>query len=126
MKSKICGISDLKTLKFLTNHPNSPQFIGFIVNYPKSKRYVKIDKLKDLLKIDKKNSYYVAVLVKPDQKILKEISSLPFDYYQIYDCEPTEIKLIKEKFQKKIITAFTVGGLDDVKKYILYDDVSDI
>ena len=39
MKSKICGISDIETLKFLTNHPASPQFIGFIVNYPKSKRY---------------------------------------------------------------------------------------
>ena len=42
MKSKICGISDSKTLKFLTDHTASPEFIGFIVNYPKSKRYVKI------------------------------------------------------------------------------------
>ena len=92
MKSKICGISDLKTLKFLTNHSSSPEYIGFIVNYPESKRYVEVDKLIDLLKIDKKNSSYVAVLVKPDQKILEEIKSLPFDYYQIYDCEPDEIK----------------------------------
>ena len=36
MKSKICGISDSKTLKHLTNHPNPPQYIGFIVNYKKS------------------------------------------------------------------------------------------
>ena len=57
MKSKICGISDSVTLKFLTNHPNSPQFIGFIVNYSKSKRYVEINKLKKLLKIKKKNPY---------------------------------------------------------------------
>ena len=85
MKSKICGISDPITLKFLTNYHISPQFIGFIVNYPKSKRYVDPAKLKDLLRIDKKNSYYVAVLVKPDQKILEEIKDLPFDYYQIYD-----------------------------------------
>ena len=54
MKSKICGISDTKTLKFLTEHPLSPQFIGFIINYPKSKRYVALNKLKDLLKIEKK------------------------------------------------------------------------
>ncbi len=126
MKSKICGISDPKTLKFLTDHSASPQFIGFIVNYPKSKRYVEIDKLKDLLKIDKKNSSYVAVLVKPDQKILKEINDLPFDYYQIYDCDPVEIKMIKEKYNKKIITAFTVQNLDDVKKHTLYDAVTDI
>ena len=58
MKSKICGISDANTLKFLTDHPLSPQFIGFIVNYPKSKRYVEPYKLKELLKIDKSKTYY--------------------------------------------------------------------
>ena len=126
MKSKICGISDTKTLKFLTNHPAPPQFIGFIVNYPKSKRNVKIDKLKVLLKLDKKDSLYVAVLVKPDQKILEDIKDLPFDYYQIYDCKPDEIKKIKEKYSKKIITAFTIQNLDDVKRHILYDNVTDI
>ena len=126
MKSKICGISDSVTLKFLTNHPNSPQFIGFIVNYSKSKRYVEINKLKKLLKIKKKKSLYVAVLVKPDQKILDEIKDLPFDYYQIYDCNPVEIKMIKEKYNKKIITAFTIQNLEDVKKHILYKEVTDI
>ena len=126
MQVKICGISDPITLKFLTEHPHSPKFIGFIVNYPKSRRYVEINKLKDLLKIDKKNSSYVAVLVKPDTKILEEIKNLPFDYYQVYDCDPKETKDIKEIYNKKIITAFTVQSLDDVKKYNLYSDVSDI
>jgi phosphoribosylanthranilate isomerase len=126
MQVKICGISDPITLKFLTEHPHSPKFIGFIVNYPKSKRYVEINKLKDLLKIDKKNSTYVAVLVKPDTKILEDIKNLPFDYYQVYDCDPKEIKDIREIYNKKIITAFTVQSLDDVKKYNLYSDVSDI
>jgi phosphoribosylanthranilate isomerase len=126
MQVKICGISDPITLKFLTEHPNSPKFIGFVVNYPKSKRYVEINKLKDLLKIDKKNSSYVAVLVKPDTKILEDIKNFPFDYYQVYDCDPKEIKNIKEIYNKKIITAFTVQSLDDVKKYNLYSDVSDI
>ena len=126
MQVKICGISDPITLKFLTEHPHSPKFIGFIVNYPKSRRYVEMNKLKDLLKIDKKNSSYVAVLVKPDTKILEEIKNLPFDYYQVYDCDPKEIKDIKEIYNKKIITAFTVQSLDDVKKYNLYSGVSDI
>ena len=126
MQVKICGISDPITLKFLTEHSHSPKFIGFIVNYPKSKRYVEINKLKDLLKIDKNNSTYVAVLVKPDIKILEEIKNLPFDYYQVYDCDPKEIKNIKEMYNKKIITAFTVQSLDDVKKYNQYSDVSDI
>ena len=126
MKSKICGISDITTLNFLTNYPSPPDFIGFIVNYPKSKRYVELNKLKDLLKIDKKKSSYVAVLVKPDKKILEEIQSLPFDYYQIYDSHPDEIRKIKELYNKKIISAFTVQNYDDVKKYKLYEDIADI
>ena len=126
MKSKICGISDSKNLKFLTNHTFPPEFIGFIVNYPKSKRFIEVDKLKNLLKTDKKKSLYVAVLVKPNQKILEEIKNLPFDYYQIYDCEPDEIKKIKKRYNIKIITAFTVKGSDDVNKYKLYKDITDI
>ena len=126
MKSKICGISDSKILKFLTSHPYSPEFIGFIVNYPKSKRFVEYNKLIKLLKINKKNSLYVAVLVKPDQRILENIKSLPFDYYQIYDCEPNEIKIIKEKYNKKIITAITIKNSDDVKKHKLYENITDI
>ena len=54
MKSKICGISDSKILKYLTDHSSPPQYIGFIVNYPKSKRFVGHNKLKELLNINKK------------------------------------------------------------------------
>ena len=97
MKSKICGISDSKTLEHLTKHSNPPQYIGFIVNYPKSKRFVQHDRLKELLKVDKKDLKYVAVLVQPDENILEEIKDLPFDYYQIYDCTPSVVKSIKEK-----------------------------
>ena len=49
MKVKICGISDSKTLEYLTTHNYPPEFIGFIVNYPKSKRFVEFDKLKNIL-----------------------------------------------------------------------------
>ena len=126
MKSKICGISDSETLKYLIEHPNSPQYIGFIVNYPKSKRFVEQGQLKELLKIDKKNSKYVAVLVKPNESILEEIKNLPFDYYQIYDCTPAEIKLIVEKYNRKIIVAITVKDQNDVVKYLEFNELADI
>ena len=126
LKSKICGVSDSRTLSYIINHSHPPQFIGFIVNFPKSKRYVNSDKLKELLKIDKKKSLYVAVLVNPDHDILEEIKNLPFDYYQLYDCNPTKIKSIKEKYKRKVITAITVKDKDDVNKYKLYSDTSDI
>ena len=126
MKSKICGISDSKTLKYLTDHSNSPQYIGFIVNYPNSKRFVEDNQLKKLLEIDKKNSKYVAVLVRPNEDILEKIKDLPFDYYQIYNCSPAEIKSIIEKYNIKIIVAITVLDQNDVIKYMEYNEVADI
>jgi len=124
--SKICGISDLDTLNFIINHPYPPQFIGFICNYKKSSRYVEVEKLNELLTLDKKKSNFVAVLVKPDEKILERIKHLPFDYYQVYDCTPEEIKEIKQKYNKKIITALTIKDETDVEKYQLFSEVTDI
>ncbi|WP_415278386.1 phosphoribosylanthranilate isomerase [Candidatus Pelagibacter sp. Uisw_094] len=123
---KICGISDSKTLEFLTSHPTPPKMIGFICNWPKSKRFVEHDKLKELLKVDKKKSEYVAVLVKPTQNILEKIKNLPFDYYQLYDCTPAEVKSIKEKYNKKIIVAITVKNQNDTVKYLEYNELADI
>ena len=124
--SKICGISDLNTLDFIINHPYPPQYIGFICNYKKSSRYVEVEKLNELLTLNKKKSNFVAVLVKPDEDILEKIKHLPFDYYQIYDCTPKEIKEIKQKYNKKIITALTIKDETDVEKYQLFSEVTDI
>jgi phosphoribosylanthranilate isomerase len=126
LKSKICGISDSKILENLVNHKNSPEFVGFIVNYPKSKRYVEKEKLKELLRIDKKKSLYVAVLVNPEQKILEEIKDLPFDYYQIYNCNADKIQSIKNTYKKKIIVALTIENSKDIKNHELYKNVADI
>jgi phosphoribosylanthranilate isomerase len=123
---KICGISDSKTLEFLTSHPAPPKMIGFICNWPKSIRFVEFDNLKELLKVDKRKSEYVAVLVKPNENILEKIKDLPFDYYQLYDCTPAEIKLIKEKYNKKIIVAITVKDQNDTVKYLEYNELADI
>ncbi|MDB9736361.1 phosphoribosylanthranilate isomerase [Candidatus Pelagibacter sp.] len=123
---KICGISDSKTLEFLTSHPTPPKMIGFICNWPKSKRFVERNKLKELLKVDKKKSEYVAVLVKPNEDILERIKDLPFDYYQLYDCTPAEVKSIKEKYNKKIIVAITVKDQNDTVKYLEYNELADI
>ena len=126
LKSKICGVSDSTTLQYIINHDYPSQFIGFIVNYPKSKRYVDLKKIKELLRISKKKSFYVAVLVNPDHKILEEIKNLPFDYYQLYDCSPDKVRFIKKEYNKKIITAFTIKNKEDINQYELFKDISDI
>ncbi len=126
LKTKICGISDSKTLNYIVNHNYPPQFIGFVINYPKSKRYVEIKKLQELLKINKRKSFYVAVLVNPQNEFLEKIKDFPFDYYQLYNCNFEKIQLIKKKYNKKIITAFTINNYKDFENFESFKDVTDI
>ena len=126
MLSKICGIKDPTTLDYLINHKYPPQFIGFICNYKKSKRYIKFDNLVKLVNVDKKEIFFVAVLVNPDESFLEKIKDLNFDYYQLYNVSPERTKIIKNKYNKKIISALTINKKSDVNKYISYKNFSDI
>ena len=123
---KICGISDPETLNYILNHPYPPQFIGFITNYEKSKRFVKFEKLKNLINVNKKKTNFVSVLVNPNNEILEKIKDLNFDYYQLYDVDPNRTKEIKDKYKIKIISALTISNEQDVYKYKNYSDISDI
>ena len=104
LECKICGVSDPKILKYIINHPYPPKFIGFITNYAKSKRFVKLDKLKKLIDTNKKKTEFVAVLVKPNNEILENIKN----------------------YNKKIISAITVESKFDVNKYKKFLPFSDI
>jgi len=126
LKCKICGVSNSKILNFIVNHKFPPQFVGFIVNYPKSKRFVETENLKQLINVNKNKTKFVAVLVKPDETILKEIKDLNFDYYQLYDVNLNKTKEIKERYKIKIISAITVSNQEDVDKYKNYSEISDI
>ena len=123
---KICGVSDHKTLNYILNHPHPPEFIGFITNYEKSKRFVEYEKLRALINVDKKKVNFTSVLVDPNNEILEKIKDINFDYYQLYDVNPERTKEIKSKYKIKIITALTISGKDDIAKYKDYSDVSDI
>ena len=123
---KICGISESKTLKYIINHSFPPNYIGFISNYKKSKRFVKYENLKELLNVKKKKIKFVSVLVKPSYKILDKIKNLKFDYYQLYGVNPMRTKKIKKKYKIKIITALTIKNKNDVNRYKDYLKISDI
>ena len=123
---KICGVSDLETLSYILNHQFPPKFVGFITNYKKSKRYVEYEKLKNLVSIEKGNTNFVSVLVNPDDQILEQIKELNFDFYQLYDVNPEKTRIIKEKYEIKVITALTIQSQKDVDKYKDYDEISDL
>mgnify|MGYP001190831461 FL=1 len=123
---KICGVSDLETLRFIVNHSYPPDYIGFITNYKKSKRFVDYEKLKELLKIKRQNISFVSVMVKPSDEFLKKIGNLNFDYYQLYDVSPERTKIIKEISPIKIISAITINKKKDVNNYKRYLNLSEI
>ncbi len=123
---KICGISDLTTLNYILNHSHPPNFVGFICNYRKSRRFVEYENLKILLSHKKNKTYFVSVLVSPDKQILEKIKNLNFDFYQLYDVSPQKTKEIKEKYKVKIITALTIKDKKDVEVYKDYNGISDI
>ena len=123
---KICGISDPETLNYILNHPHPPKYIGFITNYKKSKRYVTYENLKNLVRVNKKQTNFVSVLVSPTNELLEKIKNLNFDYYQLYDVDPIRTLEIKKKYEIKIISALTISNKEDVDKYKDYLEISDI
>ena len=123
---KICGISDPKTLSYILNHPFPPKFIGFITNYKKSKRYVDYENLKNLVNVNKKQTNFVSVLVDPTNELLEKIKNLNFDYYQLYDVDPSRTVEIRKKYKIKIISAITISNKKDVDRYKDYLKISDI
>jgi len=125
MKLKVCGLSN--SIEVETCVSLQVNYCGFILNYPKSHRYVTLDKAKNLTNINKKNTKYVGVLVKPTQEELNEFSKLNLDYFQIYgDYNSDQLLQTKDKFKKKIISTIQVKKREDVNKYELIKNSSDI
>ena len=100
MKLKACGLSN--PIEVETCVSFNVDFCGFILNYPKSHRYISFDKAKDLTNINKGNTKYVGVLVKPTKEELNKFYKLNLDYFQLYgEYNSDELISIKEKLKKK-------------------------
>ena len=125
MKLKVCGLSN--AIEVETCVSAKVDYCGFILNFPKSHRFVSFNKAKDLTKINKGNSQFVGVLVKPNEQELDKFSKLNLDYFQLYgDYSNSELNRIKEKYGKKIIAAVQVKKKEDIDKYKAISSGSDI
>ena len=125
MKLKVCGLSKIIEVQTSVNY--GADFCGFILNYPKSHRFITYDQAVILTKVPKKNSKYVGVLVKPTMAELEKFSKLDLDYFQLYgNYDANEILKIKEQYKKKIIVSIQVENEEDVEKYKLFERCSDI
>ena len=125
MKLKVCGLSRKKEIITCINH--EVEFCGLILNYPKSHRHINFSRAKELISIKRKKTKFVGVLVNPSNKDLKKFSNLKLDYFQLYGkYDNSKLRLIKNKFKKKIISVIVVKKKKDVQNYKKIKDNSDI
>jgi len=125
MKLKVCGLSNPDEVKICINY--NVNFCGFILNYPKSHRYISYEKANELLNINKNKTKYVGVLVKPSLEELNKFSKLNLDYFQLYgEYNSKLLANIKKNFKKKIITTIQVTNKSDIDTYKNIEDESDI
>jgi len=125
MKLKACGLSNPIEVK--TCVELKVDYCGFILNYPKSHRYVSLNEAKNLTEINKGCTKYVGVLVGPSEDELEKFSRLNFDYFQLYGISDHKKLLeIKKIYKKKIISSIQVKRREDIDKYKLIEKSSDI
>ena len=125
MQVKICGLTTTKQVETCVSY--GANFCGFILNYKKSHRFVDYQTAEQLTQVNKQNTSYVGVLVRPSREELKKFSSLNLDYFQIYaDYSKEQITKIKNNYKKKIILSLQIKQEQDVLKYKAYEKVVDI
>ncbi len=125
MELKVCGLAKTEEVQFCVD--NDVNYCGFILNYPKSHRFITLEKAQALTNIQKKNSSFVGVLVKPTNKELETFSKLNFDYFQLYgNYNRQDLIKIKKEFGKKIITAIQVREVKDIGKFKIHEAISEI
>lgn len=130
-KIKICGLSRLCDIEYVNEA--KPDFCGFIINVPKSKRNVSPDTVRQLVKNLSPDVKPVGVFVNAP---MDEIAALTEDgtlaYVQLHGKEDEAyIAALREKIHVPIIQAFKVSCPEDVAHaqqssadYILLDNGS--
>ena len=119
---KICGINSENTIKIILDNGGC-KYLGFVF-YPSSPRNLTIEQSKKLTSIVPSHIKKVAVLVNPQKDFVEKIKN-QFDYFQIYDSSPSQVKALKFLSNKKIIQAIKVNKKEDVNLYKQYIGIAD-
>ena len=119
---KICGINSENTIKTILENGGC-QYLGFVF-YSPSPRNLSIEQSKKLTSIVPPHIKKVAVLVNPEKIFIEKIKD-QFDYFQIYDSSPSQIKTFKLLSNKKIIQAIKIKKKEDINLYKQYMGIAD-
>ena len=120
---KICGINSENTIKTILENGGC-QYLGFVF-YSPSPRNLSIKQSKKLTSIIPSHIKKVGVLVNPEKNFIERIKE-QFDYFQIYDSSPSQVKALKLLSNKKIIQAIKVNKKEDINLYKQYIGIADI
>jgi len=119
---KICGINSENTIKTILENGGC-QYLGFVF-YSSSPRNLSIEQSKKLTSVVPPHIKKVAVLVNPEKNFIEKIKD-QFDYFQIYDSSPSQVKALKLLSNKKIIQAIKVNKKEDINLYKQYIGIAD-
>ena len=111
-KIKICGMTCEADIKAVNTY--LPDYIGFVLFFPKSNRNISIEQAEHFLeKVDKKIRT-VAVVVSPTTEQIRQIEKAGFDYIQIHG---TVTEDVYKQCKLPILRAFNVSDLDKLNEY---------
>lgn len=118
MKVKICGITSAEDIKIV--NACKPDFAGFVMFFPKSKRNISPETAKSLIETLDKNILSVAVTVSPTLEQVKTAFDCGFDCIQIHG-EVYEGVLSNPYL--KVIRAFNVSDLEKFDEYRMNQNI---
>ena len=114
MKLKICGLNPARDVQLCIDL--NIDYLGFVF-YEKSPRNLKLSDIKILSKYRKKNSFFVAVTVNPNDEFIKKYLIGNFDFIQLHGSETKERVTEIKNMGFKIIKAIKVRKEKDISKY---------
>ncbi len=81
VKIKICGITTEEDVKWINQY--QPEYAGFVY-YPKSRRHISLDRMKQLMRLTVPEIRKVAVCVEPSAEEVKALEACGADLIQIH------------------------------------------
>lgn len=117
-KVKICGITTSEDVGYINEF--KPDYAGFVMFFPKSKRNLSAQQARELLNILDENIKSVAVVVSPTVEQIRVIEDCGFDFIQIHGVLSDEVT---EATAIPIIRAFNVSDMSSFADYLDNDKI---
>ena len=115
-KIKICGLSREVDIDFVNEA--KPDYIGFILNFPKSRRNISPERAAGLKKNLESGIRTVGVFVnQPMETVLEAADTIGLDVIQLHGSEDNDyIKELRNKTDREIWKAFKIRSAEDLTK----------